>query len=200
VPTVFRTCCALTLALLQLATPALAQSAPQADVDARRERLRPTDLAAPPAAAPGYQPQGSPLSAQILQFTVSPFEVSRAGIEVPDLLPAVAGSPRAEAMIREGKSQVTKGWVLTISGLVFALGTLIPAAVIAGNNPHLTDSQAAWVGGLLIGGIVGIVVEAVGTGMVTGGQHTISQGINAYNADLLDGRLVAPAVTAVPPR
>jgi hypothetical protein len=194
----------LALAWLQLASPALAQSAPTPP--AQGEPLPPEPVAAttPPAAAPDYQlrPQAYPLSAQILQINLAPLEFTRAGVGVaiPDLLPAVAGSPRAEALVREGLDQLHAGGAWFISGLVLSLGTLVPAVVVLASNNHLSDDQTALVTGLLIGSLVGLVLQVVGGGIASRGTHNLTQGVNAYNQDLLDGRLVPPAVTATPPR
>jgi len=190
----------LLLAWLQLAAPALAQSAPPAD--ARRELLRPPELATPPAAPPDYQlqPQGYPLSAQILQINLAPFEITRAGLAIPELVPAVAGSPRAETLIRQGEGQVQNGTVYGIAGLVLVVGSLIVGLVIVDSNEHLSDTQAGVVAGAIVGTLVGIVLGVIGGGLVTRGTRNIAQGVNAYNQDLLDGRLVAPAATAVPAR
>jgi hypothetical protein len=173
----------LPLALLQFASPALAQSEYQLQPPERRY----------------------PLSAQILQINLAPFQVTRGGFEVPDLLLAVAGSPRAQELIQTGQSQASTGTILGVTSIVAFLGSLIISVAIAASaGPHPTDSQATAVGVTLgVGLVVGLVAGIAGGVLQASGLHNIAQGINSYNADLLDGRLqppVPPAAMAVPPR
>jgi hypothetical protein len=161
-----------------------------------------------PEAGSNNAPEDYPLSMQVLQVHMSyglgwnPLTVTRGGIETPNLVEAVAGSARAASLIRAGQSEAATGTALAISGLVVIVGTLLVAIPIISsnnNNGPYTD-QSGVVAGVLVGTLVGALLSSAGTAVQWGGYHQIVEGVNAYNADLLDGRLVAPAVTAVPPR
>jgi hypothetical protein len=157
---------------------------------------------APPEAPPPAEDY--PLSMQILQPHLAsgwnPLTISRGGIETPNILEAVSGSPRAESLVRAGESQAATGAILVISGLVVSLTTLlIGIPVISANQSPYNDQSGAWAG-VLVGALVGGILTGVGSAIQSGGQHAVLEGVNAYNADLLDGRLVAPAALAVPAR
>jgi hypothetical protein len=136
-----------------------------------------------------------------LSYGLNPLTVTRAGIETPNLAEAVAGSARADALIRSGQSQAATGTILSISGLVVMLGTtLVAIPIVSSNNQYpYSNNDAAWAG-FLIGVLVGGILSAAGSAVQWSGYHQIVEGVNAYNADLLDGRLVSPSVTAVPSR
>jgi hypothetical protein len=202
----------LPLLLLQLALPARAQTGaatpsippdtlpPEPTAEKAEPAAQPPEPASPP---PEYNlaPPALPLSSQILQINASPWQVSRGGIEVPDLVLAVAGSPRAENMIRKGQEDVSTGSFLSTTGLVIWIGSLIAGLAASANTPHPTDAQSSAIGGGTLAGVLaGVVVELVGDGIRGAGLRRITEGVNAYNADLLDDRLVSPAAVAVPPR
>jgi hypothetical protein len=160
-----------------------------------------------PTAPPDYQlrPPEYPLSAQILQVHLSYgwnlIQVSRGGVEEPDILRAVGGSDRATRLVDSGQREVTTGRITAFAGTVVIIGSLIGAIAVAANNPNPTTQQADNIGaGFATGVLAGAVLEIVGDIILTGGYHDIAEGINAYNTDLLDDRLGAPGGPAVPQR
>jgi len=176
-------------------------AAPPAQPAPPAQTARPATPPPPPEAPP---PQDYPLSMQILQAHLSygwnPLSVTRAGIETPNLLEATAGSPRAQSLVHSGQNQAETGTILSISGIAVTVVTLlIGIPVLSSNQSPYNDNSGAWAG-ILVGTLVGAVLAGVGSAVQSAGYHTVLEGVNAYNADLLDGRLVPPSATAVPPR
>jgi hypothetical protein len=218
------------VALLQLALPARAETgAPAPGLPADSVAPQPTTAQPPPETLPPEPSNGRsepatrrpaqpptapasnptsperPFSAHLLQVHLtngwSPIQITRDGAESPDLVAEVTGSDQAANLVRSGQSQVSTGTVLMICGLVVEVGTLIIAIPLVNNNPNPSSQQAAQLaGGLAAGVIVGAVVEIAGAFIRMNGYHDIVEAVNTYNADLVDGHLVAPPTVAVPAR
>jgi hypothetical protein len=71
--------------------------------------------------------------------------------------------------------------------------------MVGAYGDHPTTAQTNAAGATLFFGVLGgITVELVGDGIRAGGRNKILQGVNAYNAELLDGRLSVPSYRPAP--
>ncbi len=135
-------------------------------------------------------------------------ELDRAGVEVLDSRHAtgldllVAGSDRAVALAREAHHNLLTGDVLTWTGLGIVVASGISALAFfpttGANNGTPSSTTTAWTITFASGLAVGLVLDIIAIPFMYAGLHQECDAVNAYNSDLVDGRLQAPVPSAVP--
>ncbi|MHB8417239.1 MAG: hypothetical protein ACYDCL_04125 [Myxococcales bacterium] len=138
------------------------------------------------------------------------FKFDRQGVTLVDSLYAkgldlaVEGSPRAVALAKQAHDDLVTGAVLTGTGA----GALVAAVVVElgavlatpSNATALSTGQTAALVSAAVCLLAGAVLIAVGVPFSRSGMQDELDAVNAYNADLVDGRLLAPAGGALPLR
>jgi len=161
----------------------------------------------------GMEPARLPLSMRLIEIrgpsAWGTFTFDRGGVTVVNsryvtgLDLAVAGSDRAVALAREAHGDLVTGAAFTWSGLgVIVLSALAEGVAVSALAPSSGSSSDGVLEGTLIAGSVGVLVGAIL--IVVGAPYTLSgnqkalDAANAYNGDLVDGRLRAPTSFALP--
>ena len=108
---------------------------------------------------------------------------------------AVTGSERAVELAREAHGNLVTGAVLGWTGLGLVVASLVGGLAVAAAFPPNNGSTptAGGVGlGIATGGVLtGLVLELVGIPYQLAGVRLECDAVNAYNQDLVDGKLGA---------
>jgi len=170
-----------------------------------------------PAVPPPVSPPAAPAPPEPLRLAVpmsqrlilvrgpsfgGSFKFDRGGITLVDsqyaggLDLALAGSDRAVFLARQAHGDLVTGSVLTWTGVGLILvslvgGIALAAAYAPADNGPTSPAYNAAVAGSFGGLLVGVVLDLAGIPFRVSGTQEELDAVNAYNSDLVDGRLRA---------